>query len=107
MTENDMLLALVDEQNEKQPIFITKESEQKLSTIRFLRYLVASCPDSLSFFNDGSQISYIPTNDLHNVPWWNDVGRVIEAHFQFALMVYMPAGRWGLMLLCDPKLTGG
>jgi hypothetical protein len=106
MSENDLLLALVDEENEGNAIVIGKDSEQRLSTIRFLRYLVASCPDSLSFLNDGLRASYIATDKLHDIPWHNDVGRVIEANFQFALMVYMPVGRWGLMLLSDPESTG-
>lgn len=63
--------------------------------VRWLYALVMSCPDSFAFVREDEGVRFVPLGRevTPDTPWHDEVGYIIERHFQFELAAYMPGAQ--------------
>lgn len=66
--------------------------------LRSLRALVESVPDSLSFTRQGEVLTFAPAG-LADVPWHDEVGRLVQRYFAPQLFELLPPGAWRLNVI--------
>lgn len=97
MLENTRPLLHAYQADEAELIIPARLQDERFD-LRSLRALVESVPDSLDFTRQGAVLTFLPA-EYADVPWHEEVGRLVQRHFAPQLFELLPEGTWRLNLI--------